>query len=508
MKKIFILLIISLLFLTGCFWLPVDEEDNNMSVIDLGTAAIDRPTYSIEGNTYIELDNPANASGRITSVEIWADITLTGCKVATFYLVSGNNYSTRDYESIADVVAGGVRTFAVNLDVVAGDFIGIYYTGGRIEKDSTIGSRTWIAGNQIPCTNYTFNAPSLSMYSLYGIGTTVVISTTTQAVTAILSTTATGNGNITALGGENATKRGICYNLTGSPTVADSKVEESGSFGTGAFTESLINLSPGTTYHVKAYAYNSAGYGYGAEVDFTTNKVAPTVTTQIPTDVLQTTVTANGTIVASGGENATVRGFEYGLTQTGTWDAPENGSFPVGTFTGAITGLTANTSYWIRAYATNSIGTSYGAWVQFQTAAVGIIPTGTKVDLCADYSGYTYQLQASETDDGLPYSAYFVINTDLTSDKTGLTYYKRILDLDLYFRCEASGTAEIWLKRDSEADFQYLGSVGLTDITAPTIIIKHLAIDTKAKDFDFKVSYGNACRFLGVIFQFLPGGDR
>jgi hypothetical protein len=96
---------------------------------------------------------------------------------------------------------------------------------------------------------------------------------TTQDVTDIAPTTATGNGNITATGGENCTKRGICWNTTGSPTVADSKTEESGSFGTGAFTEAMTGLSPGTLYYVKAYAYNSAGYGYGAQVTF----IAPTL---------------------------------------------------------------------------------------------------------------------------------------------------------------------------------------------------------------------------------------
>ncbi|GAJ02051.1 unnamed protein product, partial [marine sediment metagenome] len=42
---------------------------------------------------------------------------------------------------------------------------------------------------------------------------------TTQAVDDILPTTATGNGNMTDNGGENASKRGVCWNTTGNPTV-------------------------------------------------------------------------------------------------------------------------------------------------------------------------------------------------------------------------------------------------------------------------------------------------
>lgn len=124
-------------------------------------------------------------------------------------------------------------------------------------------------------TGYRVRAYATDSVGTY-YGDTVQVTTdseptvTTQAVSSIGDVTATGNGNITALGGDTPTKRGICYNTTGSPTVADSKVEETGEFGTGAFVESLINLSPETLYYAKAYAMNAVGYSYGAEVEFTT----------------------------------------------------------------------------------------------------------------------------------------------------------------------------------------------------------------------------------------------
>jgi len=93
---------------------------------------------------------------------------------------------------------------------------------------------------------------------------------TTQAVSDIAPVTATGNGNMTDNGGENASKRGVCWNTTGNPTVADSKSEETDSFGVGAFTRPMTGLTPGQHYYVRAYAYNSAGYGYGGEVEFDT----------------------------------------------------------------------------------------------------------------------------------------------------------------------------------------------------------------------------------------------
>jgi len=93
---------------------------------------------------------------------------------------------------------------------------------------------------------------------------------TTQAASEVLVTKATGNGNITATGGENCDKRGVCWNTIGSPTVADNITEETGSFDTGTFNELITGLTAGTKYYVRAYAHNSAGYSYGAEVNFTT----------------------------------------------------------------------------------------------------------------------------------------------------------------------------------------------------------------------------------------------
>ena len=105
---------------------------------------------------------------------------------------------------------------------------------------------------------------------------------------------------------------------------------------------------------------------------FSTSTVAPTVTTQSATNVAQTSCTGNGNITDTGGENATCRGFCYKVGTSGdptTSDsvAYNDGSFGTGAYTKSITGLSANTSYRIRAYAVNSAGTSYGTTVSVKT---------------------------------------------------------------------------------------------------------------------------------------------
>jgi hypothetical protein len=96
---------------------------------------------------------------------------------------------------------------------------------------------------------------------------------TTQAVSDKATTSGTGNGNITATGGANATRRGFCYKAgdSGDPTTADSVVYDDGDFGTGAFYKSITGLSAGTAYRVRAYAVNSVGTSYGSTVAYITS---------------------------------------------------------------------------------------------------------------------------------------------------------------------------------------------------------------------------------------------
>ncbi len=89
---------------------------------------------------------------------------------------------------------------------------------------------------------------------------------TTQAVSNIGETTATGNGNITDLGSPNPTAHGVCWNTAGTPTISDNKTDEGAASSTGAFTTNMTGLTSGLLYSVRAYATNTAGTSYGSEV--------------------------------------------------------------------------------------------------------------------------------------------------------------------------------------------------------------------------------------------------
>jgi len=133
---------------------------------------------------------------------------------------------------------------------------------------------------------------------------------TTQAVSGIGASTATGNGNITDLGYSHPTQHGVCWNTTGNPTTAGSKTEEGPVSATGPFASQMSGLSPDTTYYVRAYATDTIGTFYGKQVSFTSRKQAPTITDFNPksggagTIVIITGTDFTGTTVEFGGTDA------------------------------------------------------------------------------------------------------------------------------------------------------------------------------------------------------------
>ncbi len=191
----------------------------------------------------------------------------------------------------------------------------------------------------------------------------------TSTVSTILKNTATSGGDITDDGGTPITGIGICWSKTTLPTVdLVTKTIETGT--TGTFTSSMTNLIPNTTYYVRAYATNSEGTAYGNEETFTTLSInLPTLTSTTISTITKTTAIGGGNITDDGGSAITARGICWSTTTLPTSDlstkTTETGT--IGAFSSSITNLTANTTYYVRAYATNSVGTAYGNEVVFTT---------------------------------------------------------------------------------------------------------------------------------------------
>ena len=205
---------------------------------------------------------------------------------------------------------------------------------------------------------------------------------TTADVTDITQTTAVSGGNVTDDGGAAVTARGVCWSKDPNPTIDNSFISNGN--GTGSFTIEISGLTSATTYYIRAYATNSEGTSYGEQKSFTTlqNIELPTVTTTIVTNVTSTTATSGGNVTDDGGATVTARGVCWSTSPDPTIDdnktSDGNGT---GAFTSQLTNLTHSTTYYIRAYATNSEGTSYGEQKYFSTLSDGMINGHQYVDL-------------------------------------------------------------------------------------------------------------------------------
>lgn len=126
-----------------------------MAAIDVGAEAINRGA-TLGSSTIISKDNPANLSGTITQVEIYTNSELTNVEVAIFEEVSPDTFTTRSNVTLG-TVAAGYTSHVVSLAVVAGDYIGIFHSGG-IDKDNSGGAGVWnaLGLDKIPCTNELF----------------------------------------------------------------------------------------------------------------------------------------------------------------------------------------------------------------------------------------------------------------------------------------------------------------------------------------------------------------
>ena len=192
---------------------------------------------------------------------------------------------------------------------------------------------------------------------------------TTADVTSITTNTAVCGGNVTSDGGATVTARGVCWSTSPNPTISNKKTNNGS--GTGSFTSNITILTENTTYYVRAYATNSNGTAYGEEKRFTTFvKDLPQVTTLNVTSITANTAVCGGNVTSDGGGTVTARGVCWSTSPNPTIsnNKTTNGS-GTGSFTSNITGLTENTTYYVRAYATNEKGTAYGDEKSFTTLA-------------------------------------------------------------------------------------------------------------------------------------------
>jgi len=224
--------------------------------------------------TQINLNNPANDTGKLTSVQIRLELNNgTNVEIATFYLESENHYSTRDTYFIGDVAEGSTQNFSIDLDVSIGDYIGLHGGGGAATDGATGGSFTKASGDYIPCTNVNFSPDAYSI-DIYATGIAVPVQVTNVQAT---DGTYTDKVVVTWTKSSGATdyqvyRDGVglgwlgdvaTYNDTGAnaPTITVGTASASDGTDSDYVTLSITGESTnnGTTHTYKVRAKNAAG---------------------------------------------------------------------------------------------------------------------------------------------------------------------------------------------------------------------------------------------------------
>lgn len=208
----------------------------------------------------VSVEVAKNSAKEITAFGIVTP-SRTGVISGTNIVVPVSNSTTDKKALIATFTTNGVSVTVVQTGAVQ--------TSGTTSNDFT-GSLTYrVAAEDGTTQDYT-----VSVLRLPAVTTTAIAGNLTFTVD-IAGTSAKGGGDVTDAGDSAVTERGVCWNTSGTPTISDSHATNGS--GTGVFTgASMSALAVDTVYYVRAYAANSLGTSYGAQITFNSGKAIGT----------------------------------------------------------------------------------------------------------------------------------------------------------------------------------------------------------------------------------------
>ena len=425
----------------------LDLPSKQEPLMGLGEKVYDYKTIILYDKTNVDL-LPRITTGEIKNIRALSARALGNVTADGGHeiLVRGICYATHQTPTLEDsvITAGaGLGEFSVNMR--------------NLTKSTTYYVRAY-ATNNIATT---FGA-QMAFTTQSGVATF-----TTNDATNVTATSATISGSVSDDGGDALTVRGFCYAKTQEPTISDSITTDGSDIGT--FSHTLHNLELNTTYYYRPYATNTCGTSYGPQKSFTTQSGLPTVLINNVSDTTATSAVCGGSISNNGGFAVSDKGLVWSTSQyptlndnhisLGSGDAP---------FVGSLTNLSISTTYYVRAYATNSQGTAYSGQREFTTS--NGLPTVTTTN--ASKSGNSVVSGGNVVSDGgFPVTARGICygvypNPDLsaayihTSNGSGTGYFTSVIDTTvgrtLYARAYATNANGTSYGNQIIVDIDYL----------------------------------------------------
>ncbi len=233
-----------------------DENPYTFTVQGTGTST---PEIAVLGTNLAVIASGSTSTSPGNGTDFGSQSALSGFVERTLFVTNSGSAQL----SITGVTTGGAHA----ADFIVTSFpvtVGPASRGDLVVRFDPVssGGRTaviTVANNDLDESSYTF--------TLTGTGLSTA-SVETAASSAITPYTAQVGGNVTADGGTSITNRGVVYNTTGSPTLADTVINTNAA-GTGSYSTTLSGLTPGETYYYRAFAQNEIGTSYGATSNFT-----------------------------------------------------------------------------------------------------------------------------------------------------------------------------------------------------------------------------------------------